>query len=559
MLIEAANYIPNWLQPSTAIHRVWIAPPNGALHIVPTDLVPHLGSTHKQAIEEALKTVHTNPLKTVAAQKVQNALNRRISSTVASNQPQWSACTLPVKVAYLFHRNPSFVAHAVNAFYHRDPISMKSAQNFERFGVGPKVNTMVRFSRCLFAQASSQHWLPPRAYGEQTKDEKNAKLVGNIAFDLGAKLACGFELFYRSEKDRANKISAKQALHIFPWAKDEAWKTYFSKLQTIGYFRGLPETHIKYQTLETKAKEKFLALNPDKTASVLPQTSVSEIDEILRNFEAESGKVAGTPKSDLSALVELFPDSKLFPSTSTAWMNISPEEIEQILKERTMEFEAYSGDARSSSNDPSSAKTGSKGEKKTHSVGDQAMGDEETMKIAPGVFERMAKDVESFLSKKSGLDGIDLEEDGETSKRSERDERNRKFDETGHVDFDEDEGDDFYGSDSDEEHADLEDLDEEMLGSGKADSSKLSAERTEMLELMREMDSELLETELGKSFKHSNGEDDDEDIDTNLNLVKNFIESYASQHGVAGPVSTLLSQLSDWRQRQSNEDGSDDE
>ena len=562
LLIEAANHLPNWLKPETAIHRVWITPPLGALHIIPSKLVPHLGTTHKQAIETALKTIHSSPSDTIATQKVQNCLQKRISATLASNVPQWSSCTVPVKVAHLLKHHPEYVANAVTAFYHRDPLSLRSAQNFPRFGSGPKVNTMVRFTRCLYAQAASQHWRPPKTYGEANVDEKMAKLVGTVAFDIGAKVAVGFELFYHQDLEKRNKIAAKQAFGMFPWTKDEAWLSYVSKLKTIGYFRGLPETHIKFQELERKAKEKFLSLNPGKAAAVLPKSVTSEIDELLRDFESDPSKSSEVPntssslESRLGSLVAMFPDSSLFPSTSTAWMNISPEEVDRILQERQMETDAYLKATSSKAKDTNGDESSEKG---IPSVGDQEMGDEEAMRMAPDIFEKMVKDVESFLSMNSGLDGVDLSEGlgakgGVGDEGSNLKSKSALFAETGDFEEDsEDEGDDFYGNESDEDHPDLEDVEDWESGAqnlGDVDESALRAERTAMLDLMREMDSELLDTELGKSFSNRNEDDDDTDVDTNLNLVKNFIESYASQHGVAGPVSTLLSQLSDWRKRE---------
>lgn len=565
LLIEAANHIPNWLKPETAIHRVWVAPPLGLVHIIPSDLVPHLGTNHKQAIETALNTITSTPAKSVAAQKVQNCLQKRIDSSVASNVPQWTACTLPVKLAFLLKLHPEYVAKAVSSFYHRDPIALRSAQNFSRFDTTPKVNTMVRFSRCLYAQASSQHWKPPRAFGEPSLDEKLAKLVGPIAFDLGAKLSVGFEIFYRQEADKRNKIASKQAFSIFPWTKDEAWLSYVSKLRSIGYFRGLPETHLKFQELERKAKEKFLTLNPDKAAAVLPQGVNSEIDQLLRNFEAEDSKSSEVAKSSsslesrLASLVAMFPDSSLFPSTSTQWMNISPEEVDRILQERQMETDTYLKATSSKSTDRAGNKTAANG---IPSVGDQVMGDEEAMQMAPDIFDRMVKDVESFLSMKSDIDGVDLgsgrdPKQGKGSApgtKTSSNSNSANFAETGELDgTSDDEGDDFYGSDSDEDHADLDDVDDWAKGDetlGDFDPSDMKSERSAMLQMMREMDEEILETELGKSFGQKSGDEDDTDVDTNLNLVKNFIESYASQHGVAGPVSTLLGQLSDWRKRQ---------
>ena len=80
---------------------------------------------------------------------------------------------------------------------------------------------------------------------------------------------------------------------------------------------------------------------------------------------------------------------------------------------------------------------------------------------------------------------------------------------------------------------------------------------------MKQMDSELASTELGKSFmrqtistkeevpsnvqqdSHSDGEVKEElpPVDIDFNLVSNILESYASQCGDPGPASTILHTL----------------
>lgn len=534
LLIEAAAHLPNWLQPDTAIHRVWLH--GGALHIIPLATVPTLGDTHAVAIKRALEVITSGKEVTQVSNKVAEAVQKRIdlaAKLAPVNCAQWTACTLPVKLAYLLKQHPEWIAKAVTAFYHRDPINVRNvAQKFPKFGTGPKVNTMVRFTRCTYAQASSQHWLPPRAYGVASAQSLTTPLVQNIAFELGAKIACGFELLYHQEMDRQAKYSIGQALNAYPFNKDAQWKEYLLKLNSIGYFRGLSETHIKYTELEKKAKHKFLSTHPDKIKSVTPPGLCQRIDSILsEGFDPLS------PDQRLA----LFPDSALFSSTSTEWMNISPEEVDKILLERQMEAE----ERRQAEKDQSDS----------------------TRDRTPDIFDSMVKDIEKFLVLQSDVDGVDLKtskpksSEGAATSSSQSTSAARS---SIAMDSDSD-NEDFYESDSDEDKVDLEDFEDDVLL--EADPANASAERTMMLELMKEMDSELLQTELAKSFEkrkraktgeegveadqdEDDDSEDDLDVDMNINLVKNFIESYAAQNGVAGPVSTLLGQLEDWKQRQ---------
>ncbi len=110
-------------------------------------------------------------------------------------------------------------------------------------------------------------------------------------------------------------------------------------------------------------------------------------------------------------------------------------------------------------------------------------------------------------------------------------------------------------SDEDDEFYDgfmNEDSEEDEEGDGELDDE-------DMKQLMAAMDRELSKTNIGKSFERvpkaarraQEGEDNDEDsseddegeVDPQLNLVKNFLESYAAQEGTAGPVSSLLNEL----------------
>jgi TATA-binding protein-associated factor Taf7 len=94
-----------------------------------------------------------------------------------------------------------------------------------------------------------------------------------------------------------------------------------------------------------------------------------------------------------------------------------------------------------------------------------------------------------------------------------------------------------------------EESEEEDDGDGELNDEDLK-------QLMAAMDRELSKTNIGKSFervpkaaRQKNDEDDSSDdeeegeVDPKLNLVKNFLDSYAAQEGMAGPVTNLLNEL----------------
>ncbi|KAJ2364369.1 hypothetical protein IW150_006498 [Coemansia sp. RSA 2607] len=77
----------------------------------------------------------------------------------------------------------------------------------------------------------------------------------------------------------------------------------------------------------------------------------------------------------------------------------------------------------------------------------------------------------------------------------------------------------------------------------------------EMAQIMDAMDHELSATNIGKSFVRNERGDstDDEDIDdedgdipdvnVDLNLVENIVQSFKAQEGLPGPAGTMLSQF----------------
>ncbi|KAJ2770380.1 hypothetical protein IWQ57_002688, partial [Coemansia nantahalensis] len=77
------------------------------------------------------------------------------------------------------------------------------------------------------------------------------------------------------------------------------------------------------------------------------------------------------------------------------------------------------------------------------------------------------------------------------------------------------------------------------------DTSAAGAARTAMADVMDAMDDELAATNIGRSFdRHEPGAagDDMAEVNVDLNLVRNIVESFRAQEGLPGPAGTLLGQ-----------------
>src|SRR5690242_4791541 len=193
LLIEAANALPKWLTPEVAEHRVWIN--THRLLIVP------LGKEESPAplqLETAIKILNDTPARPQQYPKVEKEAFHRLNnypSAISENQHH-ATLPLPRKVAHILHTNPSYISSAVEAFYLRDPISLRLLQPEKSktallFPPEDFVSVSVRFTKVLYAQLLGQHWNPPPKYEagiesltksghSQEKSEVAIKLVAGM-------------------------------------------------------------------------------------------------------------------------------------------------------------------------------------------------------------------------------------------------------------------------------------------------------------------------------------------------------------------------------------------
>ncbi|KAF3047412.1 hypothetical protein E8E12_004324 [Didymella heteroderae] len=166
LLIEAANALPKWLTPEVAEHRVWIN--THRLLIVP------LGKEEEPAplkLSEALTILSDTPGRPQQYLKVEKEAFHRLNNypnAISENQ-HYATLPLPRKVAHILHMNPSYISSAVEAFYLRDPISLRLLQPEKSktaliFPPEDFVSVSVRFTKVLYAQLLGQHWNPPPQY-----------------------------------------------------------------------------------------------------------------------------------------------------------------------------------------------------------------------------------------------------------------------------------------------------------------------------------------------------------------------------------------------------------
>ncbi|KAF2793750.1 SGT1-domain-containing protein [Melanomma pulvis-pyrius CBS 109.77] len=243
LLIEAANALPKWLNPEVAEHRVWIN--THRLLVIP---LSKQETPRALKLEDALSIISETPARLHHLPKVEGEAFHRLKgypAAIAENQHH-ATLPLPRKVAHLLHLNPSYIAPVVEAFYLRDPISLRRIQPAKSktsllFPPEDFVEVSVRFTKVLYAQLLGQNWAPPGPWGVSL-EELVKKGPNTEKAEIGIKVAAGIEMLLQ-HKLHADKKPVREMrvlledlesgddslptdAEIAAWAKredDEAW------------------------------------------------------------------------------------------------------------------------------------------------------------------------------------------------------------------------------------------------------------------------------------------------------------------------------------------------
>ncbi|KFQ22724.1 PREDICTED: protein SGT1, partial [Merops nubicus] len=431
---------------------------------------------------------------------------------------QRAHCYLPAGIVAVLRQRPSLVAAAVQAFYLRDLVDLQACRCFHTFLPESRVMTVVTFTKCLYAQLMQQKFVPDRRSGYTLPLPSHPQYK---AYELGMKLAHGFEILC----SKCSKVSPDSKRNVLC---GPLWERFLSSLKEKKYFKGELEGSAKYTELLRMAEDYFQQ-SLSKPESPL---EMSPGDEILTLLQ--------TTNIDMTELER--EAASLPPEDDDSWLDITPEDLDQVLKEtRSESF-------------PSS--------------------DEEEQKYD---LEAVAESMKAFVSKVSTHEGAEMPWSCDESP----------------VTFDVDSFtkalDRILGTDSEE--LDSDDLDEEQeFDLSDEDDEDLDAENPEqdqnvspseligsLKAYMNEMDRELAHTNVGKSFTTQKkeassakatvsesagpdpGAEDTElaPVDVDTNLVTNLLESYSAQSGLAGPTSNILLSMGVGLPENADQTGSD--
>ncbi|KAK0724777.1 SGT1 protein-domain-containing protein [Lasiosphaeris hirsuta] len=222
LLVEAAKVLPKWLSPENDSNRVWIH--EGKLRIIPLQTVAGVAMSKSLSLQNALAIIESAPDTLIHSTFVEAEALYRLEKYPGqiTDFMHHSLVTLPRRAAYILHARPKAIAPATEAFYLRDPLTLKpflSSSQALLFPPRDLVTVSVRFTRVLYAQLKSQRFDPLLAWsslinagelevatGTKEAEQKLARL------ELGMKITTGLEISARNAEKSDNRVAREVAL-----------------------------------------------------------------------------------------------------------------------------------------------------------------------------------------------------------------------------------------------------------------------------------------------------------------------------------------------------------
>ncbi|XP_021038236.1 protein ecdysoneless homolog [Mus caroli] len=506
LLIEAADFLPKWLDPDNSANRVFFH--HGELCIIPvprkSERMSWLPMT-PPTIQQALSIISAHPEAVLASESVQAAVDRRISGYPERIEASLhrAHCFLPAGIVAVLKQRPRLLSAAVQAFYLRDPIDLRACRVFKTFLPETRIMASVTFTKCLYAQLVQQKFVPDRRSGYGLPPPSHPQYR---AYELGMKLAHGFEILC-SKCSPHFSDSRKSLVTASP-----LWASFLESLKRNDYFKGLMDGSAQYRERLEMAENYFqlcihrpessLAMSPGEEILTVLQTQPFDVDELK------------TEEADLP------------PEDDDQWLDLSPDQLDQLLQDAAGRKESQLGPQKE--------------ELQNYDVA------------------QVSDSMKAFISKVSSHKGAELPRDPSEAPIT--------FDADSFLNyFDKILGAKPQESDSEDDpgEEDVESVDsDDDVGFEAQESESLKGALGSLKSYMAQMDQELAHTSMGRSFttrerlnkdppSHTGNDNSDEDdsgagdcaveaVDVDLNLISNILESYSSQAGLAGPASNLL-------------------
>ncbi|XP_045766663.1 protein ecdysoneless homolog isoform X2 [Maniola jurtina] len=287
LLIEAADYLPDWANPETTENRVFIF--NQHLHIIPNTVVP---TDSPLKLIEAIRLVSQNPELTQSSPEIELAIMKRIGEypQKIKESSHTAILKLPVEIAAILTLKPSLLAPIVSTYCNLDVLDAKHCKGIK---LEDCISTQIKFTKYLYAMLM-QSELPKYIRHNNAVKEKKAQ--------LGLKVMCGYRI-----------ITSRLSEDIYHTPE---YKKFLNSLTKNGYFKDNLEGSLEYSQLLEKAMAYFL----DMECSI-SLNACNVINEIKSSDEFNK----------TIALLKQKSDTEMLEEDDDAWLNVSPDELNEFL------------------------------------------------------------------------------------------------------------------------------------------------------------------------------------------------------------------------------------
>ncbi|KAG7296044.1 hypothetical protein JYU34_021140 [Plutella xylostella] len=288
ILIEAADFLPQWMNPVSTEKRVFIF--KGEVHIIPETLV---GVDTDLDFSDSIKYIINHPQETKASDNIQSSIAKRIAGYPAKIKENIhrAIIELPLDAAAVLSIDPSLISHVVNAYCHHDVIDEKVCKNIK---FQDTTCIKLSFTRCQYAMLTHSKDMKTLTHTFASKKDKKSI--------LGLKLYCGYKIILNEVSDIFNS---------------KEYAKYISSLKSNGYFKGNIDGSKDYVALLEKAKEYFVTMLTPSNKNIS-----NKMNQIIASEEFQRQK---------DELKNRMQDSD---EDSDDWLNINPEQLNELLNSR---------------------------------------------------------------------------------------------------------------------------------------------------------------------------------------------------------------------------------